>query len=113
MRAVLNSRYSMRAFLRTRELSRIAANEDSDFTYKEGEHAYVTSARTDVGKKNNSHRMNIPKVAITETRNGKRWSVPFMEVELNKDVIEVRDGLGKIVDAVVLNQRKIARKSAE
>lgn len=109
MRAALNSRYSMRAFLRARELNKAAsfACQDSDFTYKEGEHVYASSKGIGAAE-SKSYRMNISKVTITRTPNGKRWSVPSMEVELNKDVIEVRDGLGKIVDAVVLSQRKKA-----
>jgi len=46
-----------------------------------------------------------PRVKVEETEEGKRWLGPG-EVELHGDVLEVRDGYGKIVDSVVVPSKE-------
>ena len=98
MRAALNSKYCMQAILKTRNLVNGQTNEQSNeehFSYQEGQHRVVSNGK-----------LHLPKeIKITKTKNGKRWTTSAMEVELAKDVLEVRDGLGKIVDAMVLNPK--------
>lgn len=111
MRATLNSKYCMRAQLSASGLSQNGeqANEEL-FSYKEGQHRVVSNERS----QESNGKLDLPeKIKISETKNGKRWSTSSMEVELVEDILEVRDGLGKVVDAVVLKQKKTARKPAE
>ena len=46
-----------------------------------------------------------PRVKIEKTEEGKRWLGPG-EVELHGDLLEVRDGYGRIVDSVVVHSKK-------
>ena len=98
MRAALNSKYCMQAILKTRNLVNGQINEQSNeehFSYQEGQHRVVSNGK-----------LHLPEeVKVTKTKNGKCWSTSSMEVELAKDILEVRDGLGKIVDAMVLNPK--------
>lgn len=95
MRATLNSPYCMRTQLRTRSLVNGQANEQSNaeyFSYQEGQHRVVSNGK-----------LHLPEeIKFTRTQQSKRWSTSSMEVELARDVLEVRDGLGKVVNAVVL-----------
>lgn len=98
MRAALNSKYCMRAQLKTRNLVNGQANEQSSseyFSYQEGQHRVISNGK-----------LHLPEeIKITKTRHGKRWTMSSMEVELAKDILEVRDGLGKVVDAMVFKQK--------
>lgn len=98
MRAALNSKYCMQAILKTRNLVNGQTNEQSSsehFSYQEGQHRVVSNGK-----------LQLPEeVKVTKTKNGKRWSTSSMEVELAKDILEVRDGLGKVIDARVLKPK--------
>lgn len=98
MRAALNSKYCMQAQLKVRSLVNGQVNEQSNeeyFSYQEGQHRIVSNGK-----------LHLPEeVKVTKTKNGKCWSTSSMEVELVKDVLEVRDGLGKVVDALVLKPK--------
>ena len=98
MRAALNSKYCMQAILKTRNLVNGQTNEQSNeehFSYQEGQHRVVSNGK-----------LHLPEeVKITKTQHGKRWTTSSMELELAKDILEVRDGLGKIVDAMVFKQK--------
>ena len=98
MRATLNSKYCMKAQLKARSLVNGQANEQSNgeyFSYHEGQHRVVANGK-----------LHLPEeIKIIKTKNGKRWSTSSMEVELAKDVLEVRDGLGKVADATVLEPK--------
>ena len=97
MRAALNSKYCMRAQLKARNLVNGQADEQSNgeyFSYQEGQHRVV------------SNKLHLPEeIKITKTQHGKRWTTSSMEVELAKDILEVRDGLGKVVDAMVFKPK--------
>lgn len=97
MRAALSSKYCMRAQLEAHNLVNEQTNEQSNgeyFSYQEGQHRVV------------SNKLHLPEeIKITRTLHGKKWSTSSMEMELAKDILEVRDGLGKIVDAVVLQPK--------
>lgn len=106
MRAALNSKYCMRAQLKTRTLVNGQANEQvvngEHFSYQEGQHRVVSN-----GKKNGNGKLHLPEeIKITRTQHGKKWTTSSMEVQLAKDILEVRDGLGKVVDAMVLKPQK-------
>lgn len=106
MRAALNSKYCMRAQLKTRNLVNGQANEQSSseyFSYQEGQHRVVSNGQKTV---NANGKLHLPEeIKITQTSHGKRWSTSSMEMELAKDILEVRDGLGKVVDAVVFKTK--------
>ena len=118
MRAALNSKYCMRAQLKTRtrvngqdgyQTVTRQANEQSNgeyFSYQEGQHRVVADGQKTGNGGNGNDRLHLPpEIKITKTRHGKRWNTSSMEVELAKDILEVRDGLGKIVDATVLKPK--------
>lgn len=98
MRAALNSKYCMRVQLKTRNLASGQANEQSSseyFSYQEGQHRVVSNGK-----------LHLPEeIKITKTQHGKTWTTSSMEMELAKDILEVRDRLGKVVDAVVLEPK--------
>lgn len=98
MRASLNSKYCMKAQLKARSLVNGQANEQcngEDFSCQEGQHRVVLNGK-----------VHLPEeIKITEIRNGKRWTTSSMEMELAKDILEVRDGLGKVVDAMVFKSK--------
>lgn len=101
MRAALNSKYCMRAQILARRYGTNLATEqdNADFSYQEGQHRVVSNGQETV---NANGKLNLPEeIKTTKTQHGKRWSTSSMEVELAKDVLEVRDGLGKVVDALV------------
>jgi hypothetical protein len=106
MRAALNSKYCMRVQLKARNLVNGQANEQSNsqhFSYQEGQHRVVPSGQKTV---NGNGKLHLPEeIKITKTRHGKRWTTSSMEMELVKDIFEVRDGLGKVVDAMVLKPK--------
>jgi len=106
MRAALNSKYCMRAQLKARNLVNGQANEQSDsgyFSYQEGQHRVVSNGQKTV---NNNGKLHLPEeIKITKTPHGKRWTTSSMEIELAKDIFEVRDGLGKVVDAMVFKPK--------
>lgn len=107
MRAALNSKYCMRFQLKARNLANGQANEQATngeyFSYQEGQHRVVTDGQKKV---NGNGKLHLPEeIKITKIRHGKRWSTSSMEVELAKDILEVRDGLGKVVDAIVLKPK--------
>lgn len=57
-------------------------------------------------KSNGNGKLHLPEqVKIIKTKNGKRWSTASMEVEKAGDILEIRDGLGKIVDALLLKSK--------
>lgn len=98
MRAALNSKYCMQAILKTRNLVNGQTNEQSNgehFSYQEGQHRVVSNGKLHLSEE----------IKITKTKNGKRWTSSAMEVELAKDVLEIRDGLGKVVDAMVFKPK--------
>lgn len=102
MRAALNSPYCMRAVLEARK--RQACGSISDFQafhYREGQHAINGNGN---GKTGQERTVVPPEVKVIPTPAGKRWFTPTMEVELRGDVLEIRDGLGNIVDAVILDK---------
>ncbi len=107
MRAALNSKYCMREQLKAPSLVNEQTNEQSGnerFSYKEGQHRVVVSN----GQKmvNVKGKLHLPEeIKITKTRHGKRWTTSSMEMELADDIIEIRDGLGKVVDAVVFKPK--------
>lgn len=107
MRAALNSQYCMRAQISARSLGNgqtIRQANGEFFSYQEGQHRVVSDRQ----KRNSNTRLHLPEeVKLTKTKNGKRWSTSSMEVELAKDILEVRDGLGKIVDAQLLKPGKM------
>ena len=102
MRAALNSKYCMRAQLKARNLVNGQANEQSNseyFSYQEGQHRAISNGQKTV---NGNSKLHLPEeVKITKTPHGKRWTTSSMDIKLAKDMLEVRDGLGKVVDAVV------------
>ncbi|MBU0570013.1 hypothetical protein KKB40_04500 [Patescibacteria group bacterium] len=104
----------MRAQISARSLVQNGEQTTEEFfPYKDGQHRVVSNGEK---QKNNGKngKLHLPEeVKIARTKNGKRWSTSSMGVELAEDILEVRDGLGKVVDAVVLKQKKTARKSAE
>ena len=107
MRAALNSKYCMRAQLKVRNLVNGQANEqainEQHFFYQEGQHRVISNKQ----KINSNAKPHLPEeIKITRTKHGKRWNTSSLEVELVKDVLEVRDGLGKVVDAMVLKLKK-------
>ena len=107
MRAALNSKYCMRAQLKTRNLVNGQANEQSDsgyFSYQEGQHKVEYSERK--LETNGNSKPHLPEeVKITKTKSGKHWSTSIMDVELAGDILEVRDGLGKVVDTMVFKPK--------
>lgn len=109
MRAALNSQYCMRAQLLAHSLINGQASGQTNeefFSYQEGQHRMISHKHKQKG--NGNGKLHLPEeVMITKTANGKRWSTSAMEVELAKDILEVRDGWGKIVDAVVLNSSNL------
>lgn len=105
MRAALNSPYCMRAqAFKVRNLSNGQSNGQPNgelFFYQEGQHRVASHKRKQETKLND--KLPLPEeVKIERTKNGKRWSTSSMEVELAKDILEVRDGWGKIVDTLYL-----------
>lgn len=106
MRAALNSKYCMRTQLKARHLVNGQVNEQSNseyFSYQEGQHRVVANAPKTV---NGNSKLHLPEeIKFTKTQHSKRWSTSSMEVELAKDVLEVRDGLGKVVDAMVFKTK--------
>jgi len=115
MRAALNSKYCMRAQLKARNLVNgqdgyqtvtRQASEQSDskyFSYQEGQHRVVSNGQKTV---NGNGKLHLPEeIKITKTPHGKRWTTSSMEMELAKDILEVRDGLGKVVDAMVFKPK--------
>ena len=106
MRASINSKYCMRAQLKTRNLVDGQTNEQSGseyFSYREGQHRVVSNSPKMV---NVNGKLHLPEeIKITKTRHGKRWTTSSMEMELADDIIEIRDGLGKVVDAVVFKPK--------
>lgn len=106
MRAALNSKYCMRAMVRARSPIDRQANEQSNgerFSYQEGQHRVVSNDPKTV---NGNGKLHLPEeIKITKTQHGKRWTTSSMEMELAKDILEVRDGLGKLVDAVLLKPK--------
>jgi len=106
MRAALNSKYCMRAQLKARNLVNGQTNEQSNskyFSYQEGQHRVASNGRKTV---NDNGKLRLPEeIKITKTPHGKRWTTSSMEIELAKDIFEVRDGLGKVVDAMVFKPK--------
>ena len=106
MRAALNSKYCMRAQLKTRNLVNGQVSEQSNseyFSYQEGQHRVVSNDQKTV---NGNGELHLPEeIKITKTQHGKRWTTSSMEMELAKDILEVRDGLGKVVDAMVFKPK--------
>lgn len=105
MRAALNSGYCMRAQIFGKDTSEVGecppARWREEFSYQEGQHRVVSDNQRE--KINGKSRLRLPEeVKITKTKNGKRWATSSMEIELAKDILEVRDGLGKIVDSALL-----------
>jgi len=101
MRAALNSTYCMRATLaeRKRQMATGGVSNAEAFHYQEGQHAINGNG------KNGQHRVILPpEIKVILTPGGKRWFTPTMEVELRGDVLEIRDGFGNIIDAVVLDK---------
>lgn len=102
MRAALNSKYCMRAQILARRYGGNLATEQDNaefFSYQEGQHRVVSNGQKTV---NGNGKLHLPEeVKITKTKNGKCWRTSSMEVELAKDILEVRDSLGKVVDALV------------
>lgn len=103
MRAALNSKYCMRARVRVRSPMNGQVHEQSNgeyFSYQEGQHRVVSNGPKTV---HDNGKLRLPEeIKITKTRHGKRWRTCSMEVELAKDILEVRDGLGTVVDEIVL-----------
>lgn len=97
MRAALNSVYCMRSVLevRKKKIDFDNVSKTESFHYQEGQHL-----------NNNKLRHNDvilpPRVKVVQTPQGKRWVTPTMAVELRGDVLEIRDGFGNIIDAVIL-----------
>lgn len=108
MRAALNSAYCMRATLagRKRQMANGDISNGEAFYYKEGQHAVNGN-----GNGKNSHeKLDLPpEVKKISTIAGKRWSTPTMTIELRGDVLEIRDGFGNIVDAVVLDKTSLSK----
>ena len=107
MRATLNSKYCMRAQLNARSLvngqTKEQASNGEHFSYQEGQHKVASIGEKKVKDK---AKLHLPEeIKITRTKHGKRWSTSSLEVEFAKDVLEVRDGLGKAVDAVVFKPK--------
>lgn len=132
MRAILSSGYCMRAQILARSLGNGQANgqtKEKFFSYQEGQHHIVSNKQK---KKSNGNgklhgnlikgarsrpsqaasrqacweRLHLPeKIKITKTKNGKRWSTSSMEAELAGNILEIRDGLGSIVDALLLKSK--------
>lgn len=98
MRVSLNSPYSMRAQISAQTNGQ---SENDLFSYQQGQHRIIKNRQPH--KTNGDGREEMPEeVKITKTADGKRWITSRMEVELAKDILEVRDGLGKLVDAAVI-----------
>ena len=97
----------MRAQILSRRLANGQANgqtEEELFSYQDGQHHVVSNKQKK--KSNGNGKLHLPEqVKVTKTKNGKRWSTSSMEVEKAGDVLEIRDGLGKIVDALVLKSK--------
>lgn len=109
MRATLNSKYCMRAQMLVRRLGNNQANGQASeefFSYQEGQHRIIRQKQTCLsGRQESNTKPPLPEeVKITKTENGKTWSISSMRVELADDILEVRDGRGKIVDALVLKR---------
>lgn len=106
IRAALKSGYCMRAQILARSLADGQTNGKANgefFIYQEGQHRVGPNGQNQKDRGNN--RFHLPEgVKIETLPNGKRWSTSSMEIELVKDILEVRDGLGKVVDALVLNK---------
>lgn len=104
MRAALNSSSCLKAQLSARSLANGQNYEETNpgfFSYQEGQHRVATNGKKQ--KSNSNDKLHLPEeVKIEKTKDGKRWNSSSMKVELAKDMLEVRDGLGKIVDAVLL-----------
>lgn len=104
MRAALNSKYCLRAQILARTQVNGQINEQANgefFSYQKSQHRVVSNRQK--SKNNGNGRLHLPEeVKITKTKIGKRWSTSSMEVELTGDILEVRDGLDKIVDTLVL-----------
>lgn len=106
MRAALNSGYCMRAQISARNLGNDQTNRraSSEFSYQEGQHRVVAQGQKQKNYRNT--KLHLPEeVKIAKTKNGKRWETSSMEVELARDILEVRDGLGKVVDALILKPK--------
>ena len=104
MRAALNSAYCMRAVLDVRK-KQMAVGGISDaeaFHYQRGQHAVNDKEN---GKNGQEKPVLPPEVKVIITPEGKRWFTPTMGVELCGDVLEIRNGCGNIVDAVVLDKK--------
>lgn len=98
MRAALNSGYCMKAQLLARSFGN---GKEGFFSYQEGQHAVNGNGK---GKTGQGRTVVPPEVKVIPTPTGKRWFTPAMEVELRGDVLEIRDGFGNIIDAVVLKR---------
>lgn len=107
MRAALNSGYCMRTQILSRRLGNGQVNGETKeefFSYQEGQHHVVSNKQKK--KSNGNGKLHLPEqVKIIKTKNGKRWSTASMEVEKAGDILEIRDGLGKIVDALLLKSK--------
>lgn len=103
MRAALNSTYCMRATLSARKRQEASGgiSDAEAFHYQEGQHTVNGNGN---GKNGHDKVVLPPEVKIMPTLTGKRWSTPTVAVELRGDVLEIRDGLGNIIDAVVLDK---------
>jgi len=104
MRAALNSGYCMRAVLEARK-RQLVSDDISDteaFHYQEGQHTVNGNGN---GKNGQEKLVLPPEVKVIITPDGKRWFTPTMGVELRGDVLEIRDGFGNVVDAVVLDKK--------
>lgn len=109
MRAALNSTYCMRAALeaRKKQVTSGYLYDAEAFHYQEGQHAVNGNG----GSKDGQEKKTLPpEIKVTQTPEGKHWFTPTIEVELRGDVLEIRDGLGKIIDAVILN--KVSSKTS-
>lgn len=106
LRAVLNSSYCMRAQVLARSLVNGEIKRHSSeefFSYQEGQHRLAFKRQRQ--ETNGKAKLHLPEeVKIEKTKDGKRWNTSSMKVELAKDMLEIRDGLGKIVDTVLLDQ---------
>ena len=99
----------MRAQLLARNLGNGQTNgqaKNEFFTYQEGQHHVRRgqySVISDKEKSNGRSKLRMPEeIKVSKTKNGKRWNTSSMEAELAGDILEVRDGLGKIVDSTIL-----------
>lgn len=74
------------------------------FTYQEGQHC--VRCRECSYKQEGKSRLHLPEeVKVIKTKEGRRWRTSYMEAELAGDILEIRDGLGKIVDSQLLKSK--------